>query len=650
MAFKRTKNPLLDQVRKELAEREHTKVKSIEPEKQISDMEKSVSLTSVTSECIENDYKLKYLKTNQKLERYQSINLTAKEYEEAMSLAVNVTVRDGKDITSYTIAPFESGYADIGIGDNGIPVGRWISDGFSIESVCKDDIGKIYVNIVKNGKAIRIPIQSFQPGGIPGLLQYDIASDFEPVSIKALAKYFQIVLNRYPIIPANETIGYLKNGDQLNFTGYKGEPSPLKYNLSFGSVDEYISELNRLTGNSVPNQLVMSAACAAPLLAFYSLRDGFPCHSFAISVVGRSSTGKSTALKLAASMFSAIDDKRLFTSFYGTNNALIKLLNNKVGVPMCYDESTVTNNFNRADFIYTIGEEMEKQRLNASCTFRQSGMWKTIVFLCSEKHLIDMNENQNLGLAIRLHTYDDLQFTGSHTEAEEIQQLVFNNYGIIGKMITEKIEAEPDKIFSCIKESREEMLEILNKNKCSLTERISNEYALILTAAKLLHEMGVSIDISGIVNLMADNHKSISDRSDLAKNAVTAIADALAKNPYMSGVKWDENNNRVIIVESTTLDILKKAGFQDTKQAIKQLDEGGFIIRQQKGRIKSKLYVDKISCYTYQFKLDKLSALNDENTEIHKISVKELISEDVEEVVYYADEESDNTEGLTEIA
>ena len=61
-----------------------------------------------------------------------------------------------------------------------------------------------------------------------------------------------------------------------------------------------------------------------------------------------------------------------------TNNAMYKMLDGRMGVPIFLDECGVSGNVKTDEFGYQIYEEREKHRLNADCTERVSGTWSTI--------------------------------------------------------------------------------------------------------------------------------------------------------------------------------------------------------------------------------------------------------------------------------
>ena len=155
---------------------------------------------------------------------------------------------------------------------------------------------------------------------------------------------------------AKMILGWKMKENQLTWSGTNTEPPLLQYQLSLPSETEYINQLNKLIRKSPALQFVLCASASSTLLAYLNMTEKVPIAPFGVSLVGTSSTGKTTALQLAASLYSSPDDEAVYSGFYGTSNALIHMLGRHQGVPLCYDESTISNNMDKGNFVYAIVE------------------------------------------------------------------------------------------------------------------------------------------------------------------------------------------------------------------------------------------------------------------------------------------------------
>ena len=156
-----------------------------------------------------------------------------------------------------------------------------------------------------------------------------------------MSMYLQAAVAALPVEDARQVLGW-KDSNTLQWYGANHTPPALQAHLEL-SPEDYLAELNRLIVSSPALQFVLCAAAASTLLAYLRITEKLPADCFGVSLVGTSSTGKTTALKLAASLYSSPDDENVFTAFYGTANALHSMLGKHHGVPIAYDESTIHN-------------------------------------------------------------------------------------------------------------------------------------------------------------------------------------------------------------------------------------------------------------------------------------------------------------------
>lgn len=94
------------------------------------------------------------------------------------------------------------------------------------------------------------------------------------------------------------------------------------------------------------------------------------------------------------------------------------------------------------------------------------------------------------------------------------------------------------------------------------------------------------------------------------KNLIHKIFNYIScKYKYLKGIKWtcakDGQPEKVAIVETTFAEILEACEITDMKIAVSHLDKEGYLIRQSRKRLKSKLNIDGVPCYAYQLDVKK---------------------------------------------
>ncbi|MCM1222248.1 MAG: DUF927 domain-containing protein [Lachnospiraceae bacterium] len=555
----------------------------------------------------------KIIPVNFSLEMNGEKNISVSEYAELMAVAKTYKIGNGKNACSYNLVHTTAGYVDIETKKNGA-VAVWIADSFQIKGVFSDEKNNHYAEIETKNKTFKMPFESLLPQKIDiALFNKGIAVSAENNANKLLSMHLQWLLSRFEIQDIKQILGWKQNEDKLQWNGANTEPSLLQYKLSENSEKDYIGKLNGFINNVPELQFVVCTATVSTLLAYLNITEKIPVASFGVSLIGKSSTGKSTALVLAASLYSSPDDESVFSGFYGTQNALTYMLGKHNGVPLCYDESTIDNNINKGNFVYTFVEGKDKLRLNQDSTLKKRNSWLCTALFSAETPFVDISENDNLGLGVRMLNLENYVYTKNSTHSDEIKTFSRLNYGIVGNLISDYLlKADSKEVRKKYEEIKQEISAETKLNKCSLTDRLLLNYALILQMSAILNELGILIDTEKIWRICIDNHNKIAESSEQGKNIVIKLFNCISSNyKNLKGIKWTTNKEGIpsksAIIETTFEDIMKKCEVKDYKSAVKHLDNEGYLIRQSKGRVKSKLSIDGIPCYAYQFDMKKIN-------------------------------------------
>lgn len=493
---------------------------------------------------------------------------------------------------------------------------KWIGDFIKLENKSKGTNGKVYVDVIVedelSSKKITVPISTLTDKyKIKTLSNYDI--HVSPTDSMTVAVALKKVLENMPIHDKNKTLGVVPNvNSELGFS-FNGYNSVDAFEIQNNCIDydDYLEKFNALLEESVPLQFLISATMGAVILTVLQEAYNYDLHSYCINIVGSSSTGKTISSQVAASMWTNPMSDKIFSVMLSTTNAALKRLSGRNGVPTFVDEaSAVIGNIKAEEYAYQVYEQCEKHRLNSDCSEKESGKWSTVVIMTSEQKFAASTKNQNGGLAVRIHVIDNQKWTVDKNHAESLMKFVRNNYGIVGKAFTDCIFSEDifEELPERYEEAREAITKLCNKHRNDFTDRLCQTYAITLMTAQILKdEIGLDIDIKGVAKILMNHNKYVSKEQNLAFNAYKAIVSYAARNPYCSGIRRETEHKKLtklIIEESLTADILKRAGFQDVDIAIRKLDESGYLIRQGQGKgLKSKLTIDGTLCWCYQIDL-----------------------------------------------
>ena len=146
-------------------------------------------------------------------------------------------------------------------------------------------------------------------------------------------------------------IGFSKNNDQVCYKLYRciGMDSQYIGNYEIepkGTREAYEKMLVEEVYGKCELEFIIISSLSAVILGYIGVDKGFD--SIIIHLAGNSSTGKSTCLKLGASLFARPDAKKqsLYNTYNATNNALLNKLGGIKGVPFALDELSMSSSNN----------------------------------------------------------------------------------------------------------------------------------------------------------------------------------------------------------------------------------------------------------------------------------------------------------------
>lgn len=238
-----------------------------------------------------------------------------------------------------------------------------IADPMSIKSIQQNIDEGTYKAIIKyksfSGiKEITMPREDYLNKN--NLIKYQSKGlDITHENIALLTQYFNEKEREAEIKNIHTKLGFYNYEGKIIYKLYECIGISSKYEGIYdvkpiGSKDEYIDMLNQEVIGNTALEFIVLVALSAVLLGY--IGEDLGLDSIIFHLVGNSTTGKSTALKLAISLFGYPDVKRngLFGTYNGTNNALIKKLTGLKGVPFALDEISMSYTQNFTNFIYAI--------------------------------------------------------------------------------------------------------------------------------------------------------------------------------------------------------------------------------------------------------------------------------------------------------
>ena len=485
----------------------------------------------------------------------------------------------------------------------------WLSSCFEVVSAYFDSKNIYRVQLQINGHLVEVDYDSLYPKNIIKLSRYGLIINFDYA--ESLSRY---IFKRIAGLEVKERIngmGFIMQDGTPTFRAYNENPELLKYTEDTDMTD-YITGINSLLTNTAI-MFALCCACASLFLAFLGIVCGLPIMSFVISFYGKTTTGKSTAQTLMASVFSDPKDRSVYRPFYATENALMKMISRRFGVPQLFDEATVSTGLNVGKLLYAIASENDKGRCGSDAELRESGPWKLIVITSSENKLLPDSQMHNHGLDTRILSFN-LRFTDSSEHSDQIHAFCGKHYGVLGKALSEYLlSADPDKITAMYNDCRDTMRSAVDKDSAfDLEDRLNKEYATILLAARVLADYRINIDIEGITAILTENYNSVRETTDIAEKYYQHLVNYLALHPYADGIKKDEETNTVAYIDELFLRVLESYGASNSDLVIHELDKAGYISRPTGRGLKKRRRINGPLTNCYEIYLPPVDSESDE--------------------------------------
>lgn len=435
------------------------------------------------------------------------------------------------------------------------------------------------------------------------------------------------ILNQEPkasSVLEHERLGFSKYSSHTVFLGKEsiGVKSTYKGKTQIGSEGSYkvwkrMVE-DEVLGN-IPLEFILAVAGSGILVDY--LREKVQVENVIVSMVGESSSGKSTAglFLVSCGAKPSFQGDSLVLNFSDTQNALLATIPSSY--PVLIDEGSLIK-YNPTSLLYSLSMGKEKKRLTKELEKAESAYFSTAIAITSEKSLINLADD-NTGLLVRVFEIENVVWTKDAQSADSIKNTVYSNYGWLVPRLAESIlefdGSDDNEILAVYKSWYEYLVQraIEQGTYNSLTERACKQYALIMLSASLIQRvMDIELHEDELVEFI-EKHSPIkeADRADIGSRALIYLMQYIAKY-YSFFVLPDDGNDyipqrclgricnvrpstlkngdfyskRLYVADVTLEEIFRKGNFPDKKVILKRWKEIG-ILKCEKDRYLSDIVI-----------------------------------------------------------
>lgn len=333
-------------------------------------------------------------------------------------------------------------------------------------------------------------------------------------------------------------------GERKYFPDFAGENYDYAGDVDIktsGRAKNWASMYNKWVSGHAKLELVVAIALTAPVI--YRINQFQPIGNFLVSFIGESSTGKTTALQLALSIYGkpTRGDGGLMDTLHGTVNAITNSIRKKNGFLNGFDEATGTllksgkasEIWNNMIYDFSTGEDKKRMRSDLSMNER-SCCYSTTIFT-SELSIIESLNNSIEGQAVRLLEIEG-GFTDTPEQSNEIKKLSLANYGWIAGYFVRRLEKLDDDDLRELYEACKKRLADKTSVDSRYRTRILETLAVVLVAAKIVNEvaykgkpMPIEIDEEMLIESLVEVSQSAVPKELTAEMILDTITNNLLK-------------------------------------------------------------------------------------------------------------------------
>ena len=423
----------------------------------------------------------------------------------------------------------------------------------------------------------------------------------------------------------HNTLGFSTYNGKLIFKHYNAIGLESTYSGPYdvrprGSYGDYMRMVkDEVLGNPLM-EFILVSGLSSVLLAYLS--DEYSLDSLVIHLVSDSTTGKSTALKLAASLWSVTDVKAdsLFSSYNGTNNAILNKLTGFFGIPYCLDEISMSSMPNYTSFTYSLVNGTDKERLTKDSKLMEKKSWLVTLLSNGERSITGLS-SKNKGIAARVFEIKNETFTKNAENAETIQRVIQKNYGLVGPKYAEYIlSLKKEDICKRFEEIREDFSNLVETTQSTdeLFKRRTLKFAILLLTAEYFEKFsGFTLRKDAITKfLMKIEAESTRTRNyhahvmDYIKDyvAINAAAFGLGGNAHSIryGTVTPKSDYTEVLFYKTSFDeMIVKGHYEESSIVLKELKAKGYLDCETDRYTRSRKMPNGIKQDVYVLKFDQ---------------------------------------------
>lgn len=263
-----------------------------------------------------------------------------------------------------------------------------------------------------------------------------------------------------------------------------------------GTLEGWQQSISMLADGNPMLVLALSTAFSGPLLARVGMDSG------GLHLIGDSSTGKTTALQAAASVWGGDNFRRSWRTTANGLEGAAALFNDGL---LALDEISECDPRDVGEVVYMLGNGRGKQRASRTGAARSVNRWRTSVISTGERSIAtcmaQAGQQVKAGQAVRLldipmqrpyGAWDCLhQYASGPAFSDAIKRAVSANYGTAGRAFLEKLTRDQSDLAPALEDIKNKLLAQVRTNDGQPT-RAAARLAVVALAGELATAYGIT--------------------------------------------------------------------------------------------------------------------------------------------------------------
>ncbi|MEB7732942.1 phage NrS-1 polymerase family protein [Mammaliicoccus sciuri] len=384
------------------------------------------------------------------------------------------------------------------------------------------------MSYLKENQVNKFPVQALDIADSKNII--NLASkglDVDSINRTEMVQFISMFM-RLNNLPTNKTVsrlGHVKghfihpliNNDVeliLHEEGYKRLANAFK---TKGTLKKYSDTVFNEIRNSPMAMMFLYASLGSILL------HDFNVEPFIVDMASKTSTGKTTAIKVASSV-------------WGTNNLISEWnttkvnLERKAGImnsfPLIYDDTRKAPHYQLADIVYQFSGGRSKGRGNIH-SIENELTWQNILISTGETSIVEYGQ-EKAGISARVITLQDNPFNDD-VNLRTLYDGIENNYGQLGIAFIKQYNKHKTDYKKTFRSHEKVFVEKAEDNE--VMQRLGRAFALLQTAGEILNDIEhFEHDHYRIINEAYESMKSSNKTIDKPKQLLIEVLEYMQAN------------------------------------------------------------------------------------------------------------------------